>query len=53
MCNKVSLVCFQFNSIHHFNGNSTVYWRDPINVKSTSQDKSFNTCPVSMFRHNV
>ena len=28
-----------FNSIQYFNGNSTVYWRDPINIKSTSQDK--------------
>ena len=26
-------------SIQYFNGNSTVYWHDPINIKSTSQDK--------------
>ena len=26
----------QFNV---FKGNSTVYWHDPINIKSTSQDK--------------
>ena len=29
----------QFNSIQYINGNSTVYWHDPINIKSTSQDK--------------
>ena len=29
----------QFNSIQYFNENSTVYWGDPINIKSTSQDK--------------
>ena len=29
----------QFNSIQYFNGNSTVYWHDPINIKSTSHDK--------------
>jgi len=28
-----------FNSIQYFNGNSTAYWHDPINIKSTTQDK--------------
>jgi hypothetical protein len=28
-----------FNSIQYFDGNNTVYWHDPINIKSTSQDK--------------
>jgi hypothetical protein len=32
---KIStLVNIRFNSIQYFNGNSTVYWRDPINIKS-------------------
>jgi hypothetical protein len=30
----------QFNiQFNVFNGNSTVYWHDSINIKSTSQDK--------------
>jgi hypothetical protein len=29
-----TLVNIRFNSIQYFNGNSTVYWRDPINIKS-------------------
>jgi hypothetical protein len=35
-----TLVNIRFNSIQYFNGNSTVYWRDPINIKSgISHDK--------------
>ena len=38
--NLIILIQFeQFNSIQYFNGNSTVYWRDPVNIKSTSHDK--------------
>jgi hypothetical protein len=54
-CSKISLnyFCFpifnkvymsnKFNSIQYYNENSTVYWRDPINIniKSTSQDKGY------------
>ena len=30
----------QFNiQFNIFKGNSTVYWHDPINIKSTSQNK--------------
>ena len=29
-----TLVNIRYNSIQYFNGNSTVYWRDPINIKS-------------------
>ena len=28
-----TLVNIRFNSIQYFNGNSTVYWRDPFNIK--------------------
>jgi hypothetical protein len=35
--NNKRRIIFQFNSIQYLNGNSTVYWRDPINIKSTSQ----------------
>ena len=32
------IITIQFNSIQYFNGNSTVYWPDPITLESTSQD---------------
>ena len=34
MPNVATRVNIRFNSIQYFNGNNTVYWRDPINIKS-------------------
>jgi hypothetical protein len=43
----------KFNSIQYFNGLEiahAVYWRDPINIKSTSQDKKHL---VKVFTHCI